>query len=77
VYYSLVISLVISCSVTPLSRPRVLALRIAFARDLMTRLNSRGMTSAIARDLRRCIFTSLALLLLLSYKRPLCMGLSV
>jgi len=76
-YYSLVVSLVTSYSIAHSSRPRVSALRMAFTRDLITRLNSRGMTSAVARDLERCIFTSLASLSLLSYKWLLCTGLGV
>jgi len=50
---------------------------MAFARALITRLNSGGMTSAIARDLRRYILASLTSLLLLSYEWLLCTGLGV
>jgi len=50
---------------------------MAFTRDLITRLNGGGMTSAMARDLKRCILASLASLSSLSYKWLLCMGLGV
>jgi len=77
VYCSLVVMLVTSYSIAPSSRPRVSALQMAFTRDLVTRLNSGGMTGAIARDLRRCIFIRLALLLLLSYEWLLYTGLGI